>query len=98
MVSVIHLKSEEWKEQNIPTRGMNVDFDINGDGQAIGIYKTLNSSSSNNVVNAFNTVAQSRNENGQLSLFALFLETLSKRYAQFSGRASKTRILGIYTL
>ena len=39
---------------------MNVDFDINGDGQAIGIYKTLNSSSSNNVVNAFNTVAQSR--------------------------------------
>ena len=65
-------KSEEWKEQNIPTRGMNVDFDINGDGQAIGIYKALNSSSSNNVVNAFNTVAQSKNENGQLSLIALF--------------------------
>ena len=90
-------KSEEWKEQNIPTRGMNVDFDINGDGQAIGIYKALNSSSSNNVVNAFNTVAQSRNENGQLSLFALFLETLSKRYAQFSGRASKREFWG-YTL
>lgn len=90
-------KNEEWKEQNIPIRGMDVDFGINGDDQAVGIYKVLSSSSSNNVIDAFNTVMQSRGEDGQLSLFVLFLEALSKRYAQFSGRASKRELWG-YTL
>lgn len=74
-------KSEEWKEQGIPTRGMKVDFDVDETGQAVAVYKPLGASSTGN-------------ENGQLSLFALFLETLTKRYAQFSGRASRREFWG----
>lgn len=74
-------KNEEWKEQGIPTRGMKVDFDVDEDGQAVAVYKALGASSTGN-------------KNGQLSLFALFLETLTKRYAQFSGRASRREFWG----
>ncbi len=74
-------KSEEWKEQGIPTRGMKVDFDVDETGQAVALYKPLGASSTGN-------------KNGQLSLFALFLETLTKRYAQFSGRASRREFWG----
>lgn len=74
-------KSKEWKEQGIPTRGMKVDFDIDETGQAVAVYKALGASSTGN-------------ENGQLSLFALFLEALTKRYAQFSGRASRREFWG----
>lgn len=74
-------KSEEWKEQGIPTRGMKVDFDVDETGQAVAVYKALGASSTGN-------------ENGQLSLFALFLEALTKRYAQFSGRASRREFWG----
>ncbi|HFC6397412.1 TPA: DUF805 domain-containing protein [Neisseria polysaccharea] len=74
-------KSEEWKEQGIPTRGMKVDFDVDETGQAVALYKPLG-------------VSSTGNKNGQLSLFALFLETLTKRYAQFSGRASRREFWG----
>ncbi|WP_304716891.1 MULTISPECIES: DUF805 domain-containing protein [Neisseria] len=74
-------KNEEWKEQGVPTRGMKVDFDVDEDGQAVAVYKALGASSTGN-------------KNGQLSLFALFLETLTKRYAQFSGRASRREFWG----
>ena len=74
-------KSEEWKEQGVPTRGMKVDFDVDETGQAVALYKPLGASSTGN-------------KNGQLSLFALFLETLTKRYAQFSGRASRREFWG----
>lgn len=74
-------KSEEWKEQGIPTRGMKVDFDVDKTGQAVAVYKALGASSTGN-------------KNGQLSLFTLFLETLTKRYAQFSGRASRREFWG----
>lgn len=74
-------KNEEWKEQGIPIRGMKVDFDVDETGQAVAVYKALGASSNSN-------------KNGQLSLFALFLETLTKRYAQFSGRASRREFWG----
>lgn len=74
-------KNEEWKEQGVPTRGMKVDFDVDEDGQAVAVYKALGANSTGN-------------KNGQLSLFALFLETLTKRYAQFSGRASRREFWG----
>lgn len=74
-------KSEEWKEQGIPTRGMKVDFDVDETGQAVAVYKALGASSTGN-------------GNVQLSLFALFLEALTKRYAQFSGRASRREFWG----
>lgn len=87
-------KNEEWKEQGVPTRGMKVDFDVDEDGQAVAVYKALGASSTGGVATALQNASQTRNENGQLSLFALFLETLTKRYAQFSGRASKREFWG----
>ena len=87
-------KNEEWKEQGIPTRGMKVDFDVDEDGQAVAVYKALGASSTGGVTTVLQNASQTRNENGQLSLFALFLETLTKRYAQFSGRASKREFWG----
>ena len=87
-------KSEEWKEQGIPTRGMKVDFDVDEDGQAVAVYKALGASSTGGVTTVLQNASQTRNENGQLSLFALFLETLTKRYAQFLGRASKREFWG----
>lgn len=87
-------KNEEWKEQGIPTRGMKVDFDVDEDGQAVAVYKALGASSTGGVTTVLQNVSQTRNENGQLSLFALFLEALTKRYAQFSGRASKREFWG----
>ena len=87
-------KSEEWKEPNIPMRGMKVDFDIDENGQAIGIYKALAASSASHIPSVLNNVTQVRNDNGQLPLFALFLDALLRRYAEFSGRASKREFLG----
>lgn len=87
-------KSEEWKEPNIPMRGMKVDFDIDENGQAIGIYKALAASSASHIPSVLNNVTQVRNDNGQLPLFALFLDTLLRRYAKFSGRASKREFWG----
>jgi hypothetical protein len=31
----------EWKEQQLPKRGMSVDFDVNTDGHATAIYAAL---------------------------------------------------------
>lgn len=87
-------KNEEWKEQGVPTRGMKVDFDVDEDGQAVAVYKALGASSTGGVATVLQNASQTRNENGQLSLFALFLETLTKRYAQFSGRASRREFWG----
>ena len=87
-------KNEEWKEQGIPTRGMKVDFYVDEDGQAVAVYKALGASSTGGVTTVLQNASQTRNENGQLSLFALFLEALTKRYAQFSGRASKREFWG----
>ena len=36
----------EWKESQLPTRGMEVDFDVDGEGKAIGVYKALHQKSS----------------------------------------------------
>ncbi|HHK5574656.1 TPA: DUF805 domain-containing protein [Neisseria cinerea] len=87
-------KNEEWKEQGVPTRGMKVDFDVDEDGQAVAVYKALGASSTGGVATVLQNASQTLNENGQLSLFALFLETLTKRYAQFSGRASRREFWG----
>ena len=87
-------KNEEWKEQGVPTRGMKVDFDVDEDGQAVAVYKALGASSTGGVATVLQNASQTRNENGQLSLFALFLEALTKRYAQFSGRAAKREFWG----
>lgn len=73
----------EWKEQQLPKRGMLVDFDIDTQGQAIGVYTALAGSGSNNVIVQF----QEKTET-QYSAFDWFLKAL-KHYIDFSGRARR---------
>ena len=82
----------ECKEQGIPTRGMMVDFALDDNGKAISVYKALNA---RNTGHTTTSLHQSSNINGsQLSLPNLFIDTLAKRYATFSGRASKREFWG----
>lgn len=77
----------EWKEQGIPARGMQVDFTLDDNGKAVSVYKALNAKHTGNAAASF---SQPPNISGsQLSLPNLFIDTLSKRYAAFAGRASK---------
>lgn len=38
-------EGSEWKDASVPSRGMEVDFDVDAHNQAIGVYKALRSSS-----------------------------------------------------
>lgn len=37
-------EGSEWKDASLPSRGMEVDFDVDANNQAIGVYKALRSS------------------------------------------------------
>lgn len=74
----------EWKEQRPPQRGMTVDFDINAEGNAVGIYSALpHSSGSNNIIQPLHE----KNEE-QYSPFDWFLKCM-KNYVNFNGRARR---------
>ena len=36
-------EGSEWKDASVPSRGMEVDFDVDANNQAIGVYKALRS-------------------------------------------------------
>ncbi len=38
-------EGKEWKEATVPSRGMDVDFDVNENSCAVGVYRALKSSS-----------------------------------------------------
>ena len=38
-------EGSEWKDASVPSRGMEVDFDVDDNNHAIGVYKALRSSS-----------------------------------------------------
>ena len=66
----------EWKEQQLPKRGMSVDFDVNEQEQAVGVYAALASASSN-IISQF----QEKTEE-QYSAFDWFLKCM-KNYLNF---------------
>lgn len=72
----------EWKEQQLPKRGMSVDFDVNEQEQAVGVYAALASASSN-IISQF----QEKTEE-QYSAFDWFLKCM-KNYLNFGGRARR---------
>jgi hypothetical protein len=43
----------EWKEQQLPKRGMSVDFDVNTDGHATAIYAALASPNTSTIIQQF---------------------------------------------
>lgn len=74
----------EWKEQHQPQRGMAVDFDIDAEGKAIGVYAALtNTASANNIIQQLHE----KNE-AQYSPFDWFLKCM-KNYVNFTGRARR---------
>ncbi|WP_120430534.1 DUF805 domain-containing protein [Acinetobacter baylyi] len=79
-----HFLGSEWKETIAPQRGTQVDFDLNNEGQVIGVYKALNHSTSS-ILNTSPTYEKSED---QYNLFDWFLKCL-KNYANFDGRARR---------
>lgn len=73
----------EWKENTSPQRGLKVDFDLNEQGFAIGIYKALG---------AFPTIANHPNATEKSEehyhVFDWFIKCM-KNYANFNGRARR---------
>ncbi|QEY24448.1 DUF805 domain-containing protein [Neisseria animalis] len=82
----------EWKEQGVPGKGIRVDFDVDENGNAIGVYKALGvikqpkaaSQSLQKVTEALDDKSI-----GEMSVIESFLYSLTKRYADFSGRSTK---------
>lgn len=87
-----HFLGSEWKETIAPQRGMKVDFDLNVQGQAIGVYKALAGSTSS-TTNTFTSTEDKSEE--QYNLFDWFFKCL-KNYANFSGRARRKEFWFFY--
>lgn len=73
----------EWKEQQLPKRGMSVDFDVNTDGHATVIYAALTSTNTSTIIQQFQD-----KEESQYSAFDWFLKCM-KNYINFNGRARR---------
>ncbi|HRO78692.1 MAG TPA: DUF805 domain-containing protein [Acinetobacter towneri] len=72
----------EWKENSTPQRGVQVDFDLNEAGQAIGVYKALAQQAA-----PVNFNIEDKEEN-QYQFFDWFIKCI-KNYVNFSGRARR---------
>ena len=71
----------EWKDSSAPQRGTKVDFDLNEQGQATGVYKALNN---NNAIQTSLTEISEEN----YSAFHWIAKCL-KNYINFNGRARR---------
>ncbi len=87
-----HFLGGEWKETIAPQRGMKVDFDLNAQGQAIGVYKALAGSTSS-TTSTFTSTEDKSEE--QYNIFDWFFKCL-KNYANFSGRARRKEFWFFY--
>jgi uncharacterized membrane protein YhaH (DUF805 family) len=73
----------EWKEQQVPKRGLQVDFDIDPQGAAVAVYSTLSQAASSDVISQFKEKTED-----QYSPFDWFLKGM-KNYINFQGRARR---------
>ncbi len=94
----------EWKEQHAPVRGNEVDFDVNTEGQAIGIYldfmtaptsttKIKTSIPSSTFANGNpndSTKATANNVESILTGYQQAILTCFKKFADFKGRARRS--------
>lgn len=60
----------EWKEQSVPNKGMMVDFDIDENDNAIGIYKAITNKA--NLTQSINHIFEAK-DSATLSLFDYFV-------------------------
>lgn len=82
---------KEWKEQEVPTKGQVVDFDVDESNGAVGVYFALSTPKTSTAPNLdlkniiTNIESKSKSE---YSGFDWFLSVF-KKYATFSGRAHR---------
>ena len=76
----------EWKELVNPQRGMQIDFDLSDTGQAIGVYKAVTSSSSNQLTDVFSPPKDKTEE--QYNPLDWYQKCI-KNYVNFKGRARR---------
>ena len=81
----------EWKEISPPQRGLNIDFDLDTTGQAIGVYKALDNSIRSNA-HIINSTEKSEED---YNIFDWFIKCL-KNYANFNGRARRKEFCFFY--
>lgn len=81
----------EWKENFPPQRGLKIDFDLDTAGQAIGVYKALDSSIKSNS-HTINSIEKSEED---YNIFDWFIKCL-KNYANFNGRARRKEFWFFY--
>lgn len=77
----------EWKEQQAPQRGMQVDFDINEQGGAVAVYSALLQMSNTNVISSFKEKFNGKTEE-DYTVYDWTFKCL-KNYANFQGRARR---------
>lgn len=94
----------EWKEQHAPTRGNEVDFEVNTEGQAIGVYldfittpttstQTKASAPSPTTINSNqenSTKATTNKVESILTDYQQAILTCFKKFADFKGRARRS--------
>lgn len=86
-------ESHEWKEADFPVKGVEVDFDIDGDGCAIGVYRALKKSLGDTP-----TITSHLIHSKSVSDWNLLDYTFSafgQKYATFSGRARRMEYWGV---
>lgn len=79
----------EWRENNPPTRGMQVDFDVNEAGQAVQVYAALGHNNLANSLNAqLDKISNQDQNQEQYNMIDWYVKCL-KQYVDFSGRARR---------
>lgn len=80
-----------WKEQSAPNKGMIVDFDIDENDNAIGIYKAITNKV--NSTQSINHIFEAK-DSTTLSLFDYFVICIKNKFWNFSERASLREFWG----
>lgn len=79
----------EWRAQTAPTRGMQVDFDVDSMGNALQIYTALNSHNTINSINRqLDQISDPNKHEEQYNPIDWFVKCI-KNYVTFEGRARR---------
>lgn len=81
----------EWKEVFNPQRGLIIDFDLDTNGQVIGVYKALN----NSISSTSHIMTNTEKSEEDYNLFDWFIKCL-KNYANFNSRARRKEFWFFY--
>lgn len=83
--------SQEWKEQQAPSKGQVVDYDVDANGAAIGVYAALSATGSSiNVSDSLKNIYKNLDAKSKSDYSAIdWYLSAFKKYATFTGRAQR---------